>query len=433
MLDTQSDYFTPTTLANTSINTFTVTTPTSIDFNDQFENDDWKWEEGLRLIEEFGNWTSGNDKLDNFIQQTQLENPDQDYHLKWIPFENFSEVKFLEKGGFSTVFSAIWLDKTDQVWCEYKKKFIEKPLVVALKSLKNSQDLSEDFLDEIKRHGSLKLDGCRYLVHCHGITKNPETNEFMMVMNFADEGNLRNYIRRNMGTLKWKDVVEILSNIAMGLLDIHKNATFHKNLHCGNILKYSIFNIADFGLSGPSGTSNPKGVYGSLPLVAPEVLAEELVDILTTPYAYHRRLLGLDEDSLNGLEDINDLNSFDEILNSHITNVRYPVAPDTHPFAIYTSDFLLFPNLPAPTNSIAISDPSEEKDEPISSSPPFFSINNSNFLDQVNLAFEEYDTNFPPPELSEPETDNEAEDEIFIPPPSFPIMRRKSIAPQPVF
>ncbi|CAJ0642224.1 15757_t:CDS:2 [Entrophospora sp. SA101] len=349
MLDTQSDYFTPTTLANTSINTFTVTTPTSIDFNDQFENDDWKWEEGLRLIEEF----------------------------------------------------AIWLDKTDQVWCEYKKKFIEKPLVVALKSLKNSQDLSEDFLDEIKRHGSLKLDGCRYLVHCHGITKNPETNEFMMVMNFADEGNLRNYIRRNMGTLKWKDVVEILSNIAMGLLDIHKNATFHKNLHCGNILKYSIFNIADFGLSGPSGTSNPKGVY--------------------------------DEDSLNGLEDINDLNSFDEILNSHITNVRYPVAPDTHPFAIYTSDFLLFPNLPAPTNSIAISDPSEEKDEPISSSPPFFSINNSNFLDQVNLAFEEYDTNFPPPELSEPETDNEAEDEIFIPPPSFPIMRRKSIAPQPVF
>ncbi|CAJ0834576.1 19240_t:CDS:2 [Entrophospora sp. SA101] len=314
MLDTQSDYFTPTTLANTSINTFTVTTPTSIDFNDQFENDDWKWEEGLRLIEEF----------------------------------------------------AIWLDKTDQVWCEYKKKFIEKPLVVALKSLKNSQDLSEDFLDEIKRHGSLKLDGC-----------------------------------------------QILSNIAMGLLDIHKNATFHKNLHCGNILKYSIFNIADFGLSGPSGTSNPKGVYGSLPLVAPEVLA--------------------DEDSLNGLEDINDLNSFDEILNSHITNVRYPVAPDTHPFAIYTSDFLLFPNLPAPTNSIAISDPSEEKDEPISSSPPFFSINNSNFLDQVNLAFEEYDTNFPPPELSEPETDNEAEDEIFIPPPSFPIMRRKSIAPQPVF
>src|SRR6185295_523253 len=92
---------------------------------------------------------------------------------------------------------------------------------------------------QIQRHGSLKLDGCRYLVHCHGITKNPDTNEFMMVMDFADEGNLRNYIKRNMGTLRWKDVVEISSNIAMGLMNIHKNGTFHKNLHCGNILKYS--------------------------------------------------------------------------------------------------------------------------------------------------------------------------------------------------
>ncbi|CAJ0748075.1 16426_t:CDS:2 [Entrophospora sp. SA101] len=391
MADTfQFDY--STTVANTtSINTFTVTTPTNSDFN--IEEDDWQWDERLRLINEFDNWTSGNDKLDRFIQQTQLENPDPNYHLQWIPFENFGEVKFLEKGGFSSVFSGTLLNKTDQVWCENENKFVEKPLVVALKSLKNSQDLDEDFLDEIKRHGSLKLDGCRYLVHCRGMTKNPETNEFMMVMDFADEGNLRNYLRRNMGTLQWKDV-------------------------------YSIFNIADFGLNGPSGTSDPKGVYGSLPLVAPEVLTEELVDILTTPYAFHRRLLGLDEDSLNGLEDVNDFDSFDEVLNSHITDARYPVKPDIHPFAIYTSDFLLFPNLPTPTNSIPISDSTEE-DVATSS---FSGVN----INEADSAFEEYNTNFPPPELSGPETDTEEDEEVFIPPPSFQITRRKSIAPPPI-
>ncbi|CAJ0891524.1 4136_t:CDS:1, partial [Entrophospora sp. SA101] len=73
MADTfQFDY--STTVANTtSINTFTVTTPTNSDFN--IEEDDWQWDERLRLINEFDNWTSGNDKLDRFIQQTQLENP----------------------------------------------------------------------------------------------------------------------------------------------------------------------------------------------------------------------------------------------------------------------------------------------------------------------------------------------------------------------
>ncbi|CAJ0633878.1 7890_t:CDS:2 [Entrophospora sp. SA101] len=274
MADTfQFDY--STTVANTtSINTFTVTTPTNSDFN--IEEDDWQWDERLRLINEFDNWTSGNDKLDRFIQQTQLENP----------------------------------------------------------------------------------------------------------------------------------------NIAIGLMNIHKNGTFHKNLHCGNILKYSIFNIADFGLNGPSGTSDPKGVY------------EELVDILTTPYAFHRRLLGLDEDSLNGLEDVNDFDSFDEVLNSHITDARYPVKPDIHPFAIYTSDFLLFPNLPTPTNSIPISDSTEE-DVATSS---FSGVN----INEADSAFEEYNTNFPPPELSGPETDTEEDEEVFIPPPSFQITRRKSIAPPPI-
>ncbi|CAG8680858.1 8053_t:CDS:2, partial [Scutellospora calospora] len=177
----------------------------------------------LRLINEFSNWTSDDDGLDRFIQQTQLETPDPRYHMQWIPFESFSDIKFVAKGGHSSVFSATWLNKTDQVWDGAKQAFIEKPLIVALKSLKNSQELSEEFLDEFKRHGSLKLDGCGYIVHCHGVTRNPETHEYMMVMNYAEDGDLRHYVQKNMTALRWKDVVEMLCSIAMGLLNVHKN------------------------------------------------------------------------------------------------------------------------------------------------------------------------------------------------------------------
>jgi hypothetical protein len=45
-------------------------------------DDDWQWEERLRLINEFENWTSGNDVLDKFIQQTQLETP----YVQIFPF-----------------------------------------------------------------------------------------------------------------------------------------------------------------------------------------------------------------------------------------------------------------------------------------------------------------------------------------------------------
>lgn len=47
----------------------------SVDHEVDFSDDEWQWEERLRLINEFSNWTTGNDNLDKFIQQTQLETP----------------------------------------------------------------------------------------------------------------------------------------------------------------------------------------------------------------------------------------------------------------------------------------------------------------------------------------------------------------------
>lgn len=466
-----------------------------------FADDDWQWEERLRLINEFGTWTSGNDTLDKFIQQTQLETPDPRFHMQWIPFENFGEVKFVAKGGHSSVFSATWKNKKDQVWDGAKQVFVEKPLVVALKSLKNSQNLGDEFLDEFKRHGSLKLDGCGYIVHCHGVTQHPETGEYMVVMNYAEDGDLRHYVQRNMATLRWKDAAEMLCNVAMGLLNIHKNGTYHKNLHSGNILKFYSCNIADFGLSGPASSPESRGVYGSLPFIAPEILAggsfnakadiysfafimwelssgkppfsdrphdhslaleichgfretivpgtplfyeqlmvrcwdadpskrpdvEEIVDILTSPYAYQRRLLGLDEYSLNTADEIDDVDAFERIFASRISNTLYPVAPDVHPFAFYISRFLFFPNLPIPTNSTYSAEPLQTS---------YFDANKKSNLDE-EITYEEYDTHYPPEEFSECESESESEsdsdsddefEEPYIPPPSM-MHRRRSIAP----
>ncbi|CAG8588282.1 14523_t:CDS:2, partial [Acaulospora colombiana] len=425
------------------------------------DNDDWQWEERLRLINDFSNWTSGNSGLDQFIQQTQLENPDQKFHMRWIDYkDNFSNVKLVAEGGHSSVFSATWLNKTDQVWDGAKQAFVEKPLVVALKVLKDSQNLSYEFLDEFKRHASLKLDGCGYMVHCHGVSRHPETNEYIVVMNFAEEGDLRRYLQRNVRTLRWKDTVDILCNIAMGLHDIHKNGTFHKNLHCGNVMKFYNCYIADFGLCGPSNSSAPRGVYGSLPFVAPEVLAggtfsakadiysfafimwelssgrepfsdrphdhslaleichgfresvmpgtplfyeklmrrcwdadpskrpdaEEIVDILSSPYEYQCQLLGIDE---LGSDGINELESFDQTLASKMVDQKDVVKPKKHPFAFYTSKFLLFPNLPEPRN--------QDKVEPVVIVP--YSNAHQTSQDEDEVTYEEYDTNCPlPPE-----------------------------------
>ena len=99
-----------------------------------------------------GNFTtSGNEKIDNFIQEMQLK---IDYALdivfEWIPYNQFSDIKGIGRGGFATVYSAIWKDGTleyDKVTKKYAKSSSNEK--VALKCLHNSQNITNEFLNEV--------------------------------------------------------------------------------------------------------------------------------------------------------------------------------------------------------------------------------------------------------------------------------------------
>ena len=53
--------------------------------------------------------TSRNKKIDNFIQEMQLNiNSPYDIVFEWIPYNRFSYIKEIGRGGFATIYSAIW-------------------------------------------------------------------------------------------------------------------------------------------------------------------------------------------------------------------------------------------------------------------------------------------------------------------------------------
>ncbi|PKK70204.1 hypothetical protein RhiirC2_473873 [Rhizophagus irregularis] len=58
----------------------------------------------------FGNWTSGNDEIDYFIQKMQLKiNLPEDIIIEWIPFNQFIDVKLIvEEDDFTRIYSVIW-------------------------------------------------------------------------------------------------------------------------------------------------------------------------------------------------------------------------------------------------------------------------------------------------------------------------------------
>src|SRR5689334_19449998 len=61
-----------------------------------------------RLCEQFQ--TSGNKEIDAIIQKSQETVKDYEYYWEWIEPKQFFNIEHLADGGFSSVYTATWID-----------------------------------------------------------------------------------------------------------------------------------------------------------------------------------------------------------------------------------------------------------------------------------------------------------------------------------
>ncbi|POG61151.1 kinase-like domain-containing protein [Rhizophagus irregularis DAOM 181602=DAOM 197198] len=214
------------------------------------------------LKEDFSNWTSGNDVIDNLIQKCQMESLEPANIVEWIPYSNLENIKYLTKGGFSEIYTANWIGGRYDEWDSEKKQLKRfGNLKVILKKLENA-----------KSHLTISNKRAE-VVRCYGLTQNPSNGNYMLVM-YKMDIDLRKYLQQNHNQLTWKDRMKIIDEITRALYWIHKEKAVHRDLHSGNIL-YSQYNdywyISDLGFCGPADKSSTS-IYGNLPYIAPEVI-----------------------------------------------------------------------------------------------------------------------------------------------------------------
>ncbi|POG81067.1 kinase-like domain-containing protein [Rhizophagus irregularis DAOM 181602=DAOM 197198] len=226
--------------------------------------------------ENFCRWTSGNSKIDEFIRHTQLNASENMDYLECIEFDQFDLVENINKqGAFISIYSAIWMegprwsvDEEAEVWNR------KGPIKVALKRLDNSQNMSQEFINQLFRYYKCLQNGA--LADCFGITKDP-TSCYMFVLRYYKNENLYSYLDESIGVLCWRDIIDMLRSISTGLNVIHEHNLVHGHLHGGNVLVESKANsidakISDTGLHGPVNKQiSSKHIYGVIPFVAPEV------------------------------------------------------------------------------------------------------------------------------------------------------------------
>ncbi|GES81575.1 kinase-like domain-containing protein [Rhizophagus clarus] len=181
---------------------------------------------------------SNNEKIDDLVQEMRSNiNSCFNIVFEWIPYNQFNYIsKEIGKGGFATVYSAIWKDGPLKYDVDKKMYTRISNKKIALKCLDNSQNQTDNFLNEVKEYSINRMDD---ILNVYGISQNPDTKDFIIVLEYAEGGSYNNWINKNYKDFDWKNKIQTL--LDMGLCDEESN------------------------------TSEVE-IYGDMPYMAPEVL-----------------------------------------------------------------------------------------------------------------------------------------------------------------
>ncbi|PKC12336.1 kinase-like protein [Rhizophagus irregularis] len=165
------------------------------------------------------------------VEEEWIKKKIEEEDIHYFEYSEFNDVEKIGKGGFGTVNRAVTNDG----------------ILVALKmvNLREENDI-KTFVNELK---------LIRMVHFHpnvnrflGLTK--DNNDYIMVLEYANEGNLRDYLNKKFKKLQWENKIQMALDITCGLKCLHSKDIIHRDLHSYNILvNNGRLLITDFGLS----------------------------------------------------------------------------------------------------------------------------------------------------------------------------------------
>ncbi|GBC31718.1 uncharacterized protein OCT59_013053 [Rhizophagus irregularis] len=177
--------------------------------------------------------------------------------VNFMSYKELENIVPLVKGGFGEIMKAFWTKKKSHVIC---KKLIRTT------DLKHN--LLDAFIHELKIHLRLDYYNDR-IIRCLGISFDKNANEYLLILQYANDGDLQNYLQKKFGKLTWDDKKKLAFQIADGLNYLHNEDVLHRDLHSKNIVIHDgNAKITDFGISKIQNSQKSTAYIGNFGIIA---------------------------------------------------------------------------------------------------------------------------------------------------------------------
>ncbi|CAI2168982.1 134_t:CDS:2 [Funneliformis geosporum] len=246
-----------------------------------WDSDPLKRPTASEIINIIGNWYQIIDGYEtyNYVDEKLLND--------FIEFQNADgilEQELLDSNTFTIAMCEYKADILNECYGENEKI----GFYVVLKYLTDSQNIDEEFLDEWKNYLKFSYsmkNSYSTSLELYGITQDPETLNYIIIMQEAICGNLGS----NLAIKKYNpnDKFHNLYTVAKALSALHKCDLIHGDLHGGNLLLHDseLVFISDLGLCRPVNKQSDE-IYGVLPYVAPEVFSSKMYTKAADIYSF---------------------------------------------------------------------------------------------------------------------------------------------------
>ncbi|CAB5381706.1 unnamed protein product [Rhizophagus irregularis] len=153
-------------------------------------------------------------------------------YIKSYERKHFSDIQEIGSGSYGKVYRASW--KNSQGY-------------LALKSFYDlNNTIAKEIIHEFKLQHQVNFHN--NIIRFCGIIISYEENQvdnskYLLVMEYADSGTLRNYLKQHFENLTWTDKFELALQLSSAVLCLHDQGIAHRDLHSNNVLIHQTIRI----------------------------------------------------------------------------------------------------------------------------------------------------------------------------------------------